>query len=68
VTQGWLGHLQCRLHRPLGWTGAALDGAIHQVGQFTSLTARDGVIRISYYDGSHGDLKVLRPSPLSNPL
>jgi hypothetical protein len=48
---------------PLGWTGAALEGAIHQVGQFTSLTARDGVVRISSYDSSHGDLKVLSTNP-----
>lgn len=53
---------------PLGWTRTVLDGAIHNVGLFTSLTARNGVVSISYYDGSHGDLKFLRRSPLSSPF
>ena len=53
---------------PLGWTRTVLDGAIHNVGLFTSLTARNGVVNISFYDGSHGDLKFLRRSPLSSPF
>ena len=53
---------------PLGWTRTVLDDAIPRVGLFTSLTAQNGVVRISYYDSSHGDLKLLRRSPLINPF
>ncbi len=54
---------------PLSWTRAVLDGANqHQVGLFTSLTARDGVVRISYYDSGNWHLKFLTRAPLANPF
>jgi hypothetical protein len=54
---------------PLGWTRAVLDGADHRnVGLSTSLTARNGVVRISYYDRSKGDLKFLTRTPLVIPF
>ena len=53
----------------LGWTRTVLDGsAQHRVGLFTSITARDDVVRISYYDEENGDLKLLTSAPLVNPF
>ena len=53
----------------LGWTRTVLDGdALHDVGIGTSLTSRSGVIRISYYDRSKGDLKFLTRTTLVNPF
>ena len=45
-----------------------LDDNGQSVGQFTSLTARDGVVRISYYDDGNDDLKFLTSAPLVNPF
>ena len=53
---------------PLGWSRQVLDDNGQSVGQFTSLTARDGVVRISYYDDGNDDLKFLTSAPLVNPF
>ena len=53
---------------PFGWTRTVLDDGIARVGLFTSLTARGGVVRISYYDLSRGDLRFLTRTPLINPF
>jgi hypothetical protein len=50
------------------WTKAELDGADSDVGWHTSLTVRNGVVRISYYDRGNGDLKYLTRTPLVNPF
>jgi hypothetical protein len=53
---------------PGSWTGAVLDGAISHVGWYTSITVRSGVVRVTYYDRGHGDLKYLTRAQLSNPF
>ncbi len=51
------------------WTRAELDGADSaDVGWHTSLTVRNGIVRIGYYDRGNGDLKYLTRTPLTNPF
>jgi hypothetical protein len=53
---------------PTSWTRAVLDGATTRVGWYTSLTARNGVVRIAYADGGNQDLKFLTRTPLADPF
>jgi hypothetical protein len=45
-----------------------LDGASSYLGDYSSITARNGVVRISYYDAINRDLKYLTRTPLVNPF
>jgi hypothetical protein len=50
------------------WQRAELDGADSDVGWHTSLTVRNSIVRISYFDRGKGDLKYLSQTPLANPF
>ena len=53
---------------PQSWSSALLDGASSHLGNFSSITARNGVVRISYFDAINRDLKYLSRTPLINPF
>ena len=53
---------------PQSWSSALLDGASSHLGAYSSITARNGVVRISYYDAINRDLKYLSRTPLINPF
>ena len=46
-----------------GWARSVLDGSQSIAGNYPSLVARNGVVEISYYDGTNGNLKYLRRTP-----
>ena len=53
---------------PQSWSSVLLDGASSFLGAYSSVTARSGVVRISYYDTINRDLKYLSRTPLVNPF
>ena len=53
---------------PQSWSSALLDGASSHLGLYSSITARNGVVRISYFDALNRDLKYLTRTPLINPF
>jgi hypothetical protein len=50
------------------WQKGEVDGALTDVGWYTSVTAVGGTVRISYYDRGKGDLKLMTRTPLINPF
>lgn len=52
---------------PQSWSNALLDGASSHLGDYSSITARNGVVRISYFDVINRDLKYLTRT-LLNPF
>ncbi len=48
---------------PQNWTSPHIDGKFGTVGQFSSLALGGGLVHISYYDLTNGDLKYLELSP-----
>ena len=53
---------------PQSWSSGLLDGASSSVGNYSSITARNGIVRISYFDAVNKDLKYLSRTPLVNPF
>jgi hypothetical protein len=45
------------------WSKSVLDGLSAAVGEHPSLAVRDGVVEISYYDHTNGDLRYLKRTP-----
>jgi hypothetical protein len=48
---------------PSSWSKSLLDGSISSVGEHPSLAVRAGVVEVSYYDRTNGNLTYLRRTP-----